>query len=365
MSLYPELDTPAVLVDLAVLEANLRRMADRAINAHVRLRPHAKTHKSVWIAARQTAHGAKGFTVATLGEAEVLADGGVSDILIAYPIVGESKLERLRALAQRLRIIVALDDIRVARDLSRLGRTLDRPVEVMIEVDSGLHRCGRPPGIESADLAEAVARLPGLQLLGLLTHAGHAYRARTSAEREQIALDEARALVETADVLEQRRMPTPELSVGSTPTAASIDVVTRAFPSITEMRPGTYVFNDVNQLVMGVAKEPDCALRVLTSVISRPAMDRMVIDAGTKTLAADSALGGGFGRVAGHPELSIETLSEEHGVVRIPHSSTWKIGERLEVIPNHACVVPNLTDQMFGIQHGGVSRTIAVEARSR
>jgi D-serine deaminase-like pyridoxal phosphate-dependent protein len=362
---YPELDTPAVLVDLTALETNLRRMAERARTAGVRLRPHAKTHKSTWIARRQLANGAGGLSVAKLGEAEIFADDGVTDILIAYPIVGKAKLDRLRTLAERVRVILALDDLVVARDLSSLGLAMGRTLEVMVEVDSGLHRCGRPPGSASASLAAAVARLRGLRLIGLLAHAGHAYRAGSAEEREQIALEEARALVDTAAALRRRGIELSELSVGSTPTAASIDLVTATYPSITEMRPGTYVFNDVNQLVLGVAREKDCALRVLTTVVSRPARERMVIDAGSKTLAADAGLDGGYGRVVGHPDLVITSLSEEHGVVSVPARSRWRIGDRLEIIPNHACPVPNLAVALVGVRDGTVTRTIRVNARGK
>jgi len=360
-----ELDTPAVIVDLDRLEANLSRMADRAARAGVRLRPHAKTHKSAWIASEQLRHGAGGLTVAKLGEAEAFVDAGATDILIAYPIVGNQKLARLRELALRARVIANLDDIAVAEGLSRVARTLPRPLEVMLEVDSGLHRVGRAPGESSAATGRQVSRLPGLNLLGLLTHAGHSYRAKSPQEREAIALDEARALVETADALAQDGVSVHEMSVGSTPTAASLERVKSAYPAITEMRPGTYVFNDANQVSLGVASEDECALRVLVTVISRPAPDRMVVDAGSKTLAADAGQQAGFGRVVGHPEFLVERLSEEHAVVVIPPTATCRVGDRLAIIPNHACPVPNLADSVFGVRSGRVERVIRIDARGR
>ncbi len=362
---YPELDTPAVIVDLAAMESNLVRMADRAKTAGVRIRPHAKTHKSTWIANRQLALGAAGLTVAKLGEAEVFADAGCTNILVAYPIVGGAKLARLHSLAARVRIVVALDDLAVARGIGAVGRQLGRPIEVMVEVDSGLHRCGRTPGKSAADVAAEVAAEPGLRLLGLLTHAGHVYRAGSPAERDEIALEEGRALVTTNEELARRGIEVTELSIGSTPTAAAIGAVARAFPQITEIRPGTYVFNDVNQMLLGVANEPDCALRVLVTVVARPSPDRMVVDAGSKTLAADHGLDGGFGRVAGHPEIIVTALSEEHGVLQIPTASTWGIGDRLEIIPNHACPVSNLADELVGVGGGAVIRVLPVDARGR
>jgi D-serine deaminase-like pyridoxal phosphate-dependent protein len=360
-----QLDTPAVVVDLDRLEANLSRMAECASRAGVRLRPHAKTHKSAWIASEQLRHGAGGLTVAKLGEAEAFIDAGATDILIAYPIVGEQKLARLHELALRARVIANLDDVAVAEGLSRMARSLPKPLEVMVEVDSGLHRVGKPPGAPSAAIAREVARLPGLTLLGLLTHAGHSYLAKSAEERESIALDEARALVDTAEVLEADGLHVREMSVGSTPTSASLERVKAAYPAITEIRPGTYVFNDVNQLSLGVATEEDCALRIVVTVISRPAADRMVVDAGSKTFAADAGLTGGFGRVVGHPEFVVERLSEEHAVVVIPPSATCRIGDRLEIIPNHACPVPNLADSIVGVRAGRVEWLIRIDARGR
>ena len=360
-----ELDTPAVLVDLEALERNLAEMAARAARAGVRLRPHAKTHKTTWIAREQIRHGAAGLTLAKLGEAEVMADAGIDDILVAYPIVGEAKLARLRQLATCARVIVALDDVATAMGLAAVGRSLPRPLEVYVEVDSGLHRCGRPPGVESAEVAERVAGLPGLRLLGLMTHAGHASRAPDSEGRRAVALEEARALVETAALLADRGIEVEELSVGSTPTAAHVAEVRATYPRITEIRPGTYVFNDANQVALGTASLADCALRVLVTIVSRPAPDRAVADAGTKTLAADLGIAGGFGLVRGHPEVRVEALTEEHPVIRIPPETPWRIGDRIEIVPNHACVVPSLADRLIGIRGDRVERAIPVEARGR
>jgi D-serine deaminase-like pyridoxal phosphate-dependent protein len=168
-----ELDTPALLIDLDVLEANLAGMAAVAARAGVRLRPHTKTHKSPVIARMQLAAGAAGITCAKLGEAEVMADAGLDDLLIAYPLVGEAKLRRLRGLLERARVRVSLDSVEVAEGLGRVGRDLGRDVEVLAEVDTGLHRLGRPPGPPTAELVGQVARVPGVEVVGLLTHAGH------------------------------------------------------------------------------------------------------------------------------------------------------------------------------------------------
>jgi D-serine deaminase-like pyridoxal phosphate-dependent protein len=359
---YAELDTPVALVDLAVLERNVEAMGERVRRAGVRLRPHIKTHKSTWIARLQVAGGASGVTVAKLGEAEVMANAGIDDILIAFPLVGRAKLERLRRLAERVNVIVALDDPDVAVGLGEVGRALGRPLEVYVDVDSGLHRTGRAPGAASAELALEVAKVPGLRVRGLMTHAGQSYGARGAAV-EQVAVDEARALADTAAALAEAGLSGLELSVGSTPTAFFCRAARAAAPSLSEIRPGTYAFNDVNQVTIGVAEEADCALTILATVVGRQAPDRMIVDAGSKTLGGEAGVRPGHGRMKGDPTVQIERLSEEHGWCRVPPESSWKVGDRLEIIPNHACLVPNLVGELVGVRGGRAERAIPVEAR--
>src|SRR5205085_1229757 len=199
MTAYPELDTPALLFDLDVLESNVTGMAKVGSDAGVRLRPHTKTHKCPEIAAMQIAAGATGITVAKLGEAEVMADAGQTDLLVAYPLWGEEKLRRLRALCERAAIRVSLDSVEVAEGIGRVGAELGRDIPVLVEVDTGLHRLGRPPLGPTVDLALAIARVPGVEVIGLLTHAGHAYRSTTREDLRRAAEREALDLVETAD----------------------------------------------------------------------------------------------------------------------------------------------------------------------
>ena len=361
---YSDIDTPAVLVDLDALERNMSAMASRAQRAGVRLRPHTKTHKTTWIACRQLEAGASGISVAKLGEAEAMLAGGLRDLLVAYPIVGETKLKRLRALAEQADLIMSLDDVAVAEGVARVARDLGRRLRVYVDVDSGLGRMGRAPGAPTADVILEVARLEGLEVIGVMTHAGHAYRARDSAELRRIALQEAQALADTAAELKRRGFAFQELSVGSTPTAHYIEDVAQKFP-ITEMRPGTYVFNDVNQMALGVAQERDCALTVLATVVSRPAPDHMVVDAGSKTLGADAGVASGYGRLKGPSPGTLRRLSEEHGVVEIQPDAQWAVGDQVEVIPNHACIPPNLTDELIGTRGGVVERRIPVEGRGK
>jgi D-serine deaminase-like pyridoxal phosphate-dependent protein len=359
-----DLDTPALLFDLDVVERNIAEMAAIARDAGVRLRPHTKTHKAPEIARMQTGAGATGITVAKLGEAEVMADAGFDDVLVAYPIVGERKLARLRTLMERCSIRVSLDAVEVAEGIGRVGKDLGRAVPVLVDVDTGLHRMGLPPGAASAQRAADLAAVPGIEVVGLVTHAGHAYRATGPDELRRIAEREALDLLETAEYCAREGLAIREISVGSTPTAR---IVARV-PGVTEIRPGTYVFNDLQQLRLGVATEADCAARVLTTVVARPTDDRFVLDAGTKAFTGDGADGTPFpgrGLVLGRPNLTIEFMSEEHAVGHVAGDRSLAIGERLEVVPLHVCSCVNMFDVAQGVRRGEVEREISIEARGR
>jgi len=364
MTDYPEIDTPALLFDLDVVEGNVAEMAAVTRAAGVGLRPHTKTHKSPELARMQRDAGAVGITVAKLGEAEVMVDGGLNDVLVAYPIVGDAKLRRLRALLERARIRVSLDAVEVAEGIGTVGTELGTPVPVLVEVDTGLHRMGRPPGEPSADLAEAIARVPGVEVLGLLTHAGHAYAATDARELTRIAEREALDLLETAERCRKDGLELREISVGSTPTARLVAQV----EGVTEIRPGTYIFNDVQQLRLGVATQDACGARILTTVVARPTAERFLIDAGTKAFSGDGGSGPPFpgrGVVVGRPDLILDFMNEEHGVGHLTGAAPLAIGERLEVIPLHVCSAVNLFDEASVVRAGRVDRTIPIAARGR
>jgi D-serine deaminase-like pyridoxal phosphate-dependent protein len=327
-------ETPLAVVDMTAMESNLAAMQARAASLGIRLRPHAKTHKSAHVARRQIAHGARGLTAATLTEAEVFADAGVDDLLIAFPPVGEMKLRRLAALAERVsRLAVSLDSLDVAA-------ALPAGVEVLWEVDSGHHRLGTAPGQATLAAVTSLVRAIGAERFrGLLTFPGHAYAVTDRSELNRVAASEHRAMSETAAAIRATGIEVAELSVGSTPTAA----LTGAGP--TEMRPGSYVYGDAQQVVLGVMTVEACALGVVATVVSNPAADRAVLDAGSKALAADSrlALLRGYGMVAGRADLVLERMSEEHGVLVAPEGRTGlRIGDRLVVIPAHCCTTVNL-----------------------
>jgi D-serine deaminase-like pyridoxal phosphate-dependent protein len=356
-----DLSTPAVLVDLDVLERNVARMAGRAREAGVRLRPHAKTHKCPEIARLQRAAGAWGLSVAKVGEAEVFADAGFDDLFVAFPVVGEDKGRRLRALADRARLAVGVDSVEGARTLAAPFRAAGATLDVMLKVDVGYGRVGVLPE-RAVEVGRAVADLPGLRLRGVFTHAGHGYLAEPKAAVDGIALEEGERLSAAAAALRAASLPVEEVSVGSTPTAARAMGVA----GVTECRPGNYVFHDASQVELGTCGLEDCALTILATVVSVPAPDRAVVDAGSKTLSSDPLRPrpGGYGRVLGRASR-VEKLSEEHGVLAVAEGDGFRVGDRVRILPNHACVVANLHDCLVGVSGERVEAVLEVAARGR
>jgi len=345
--------TPVAVVDEEIVERNLARMATVAAAHKVKLRPHAKTHKSSYMAKRQMAHGAVGLTCATFTEAEVFADAGVDDILIAHPPVGRPKLERLAALASRIkRLAVSLDDVGVAR-------SLPESVEVLWEVDTGQHRIGTLPGEPTAEGVRELVKVIGAgRFRGLITHAGFVYAATNQEERQRAADQESDGLLMTAKLLRRDGIAVRELSVGSTPTAG---LALRG--GITEMRPGTYIYGDANQVTLGSQALEDCALAVVATVVATPAPDRAVADAGSKAISADLRVAGldGYGMVLGRSELTVARLSEEHAVLTASGRTGLSIDDRLAIVPSHACTVVNLHPQIL-LMGTSAARWLKVDA---
>ncbi|MFC5651098.1 alanine racemase [Paenibacillus solisilvae] len=353
-------DTPFVAVDLDVMERNIERMAALAKEANVKLRPHTKTHKSPFIAAKQLAAGAVGITCAKLGEAEVMADSGIDDILIAFPLIGKVKLERFSRLLSRARIIAALDDIEVAKGINDVGSFHKRKIPVYVDVDTGLHRMGRSPQESVLHIAQ-IAKLPYIEIKGVMSHTGHAYSKSTEEEIKSVAVQDAEMMYETQIGLEKYGIHIEEISIGATATARFINEI----PHATEMRPGMYLFNDRYVMDAGGAQEGDCAVRVFATVVARPYIDRIVIDAGSKTLALDLYKHGGHGQICNHPNLMISKLSEEHGTLLVEGESDLRIGDVIEIIPNHICPVINLADQIYGFRQGELDQIIPILARGK
>lgn len=329
--------TPVAVRDDAAMERNIAAMATLAAGASLTLRPHAKTHKSTAVAARQRAAGSAGLTVATLQEAEVFAAAGATDIFIAHPPVGSEKQRRLAILRDRgIRLAVALDDV-------NLARAVPQGVEILWEVDTGLHRIGTAPGAPTVEAVRALFDVIGRdRFRGLMTHGGHAYRAVGADQLRRAAGEEAGGVAETATRLRAEGIEVRVVSTGSTPTAGFAPEQA----GITEMRPGTYVYGDAGQVILGSQRLEDCAIVVVASVISTPEAGRAVLDCGSKSVSADRTVAAleGFGMVLGYPHLRIERLSEEHAVVttRAGEATGLAVGERVAVLPAHVCTTVNL-----------------------
>jgi D-serine deaminase-like pyridoxal phosphate-dependent protein len=347
--------TPVAVVDEEVVERNLARMAKLAADHNVKLRPHAKTHKSAYMAKRQMAHGAIGLTCATFTEAEVFAAAGVDDLLIAHPPVGRPKLDRLAALSKWVRrLAVSLDDVGIAK-------SLPESVEVLWEVDPGQHRIGTAPGEPTVKaVLELVRTIGAARFRGLITHGGHVYAATNQNDRQLAADQEAEAVTTTAEMLRRAGIEVRVLSVGSTPTAGLA-----LSAGITEMRPGTYIYGDANQVTLGSQLLEDCALAVVATVVSTPAPDRAVVDAGSKALSADLRVArlGSQGIVLGHEDLTVARLSEEHAVLTSPHRTRFTVGKRVAILPTHACTTVNLHSALMLLSDGR-PQWLRVDARA-
>jgi len=367
-----DLRTPSVLIEHARLERNIDRMQTAATSRGLRLRPHAKTHKSPELARVQIGRGAVGICCAKLGEAEVFARAGIEDIRLPYPL-HPVNADRVLNLLDSTRLSFIVDDANVAKGWSDALHAAGASADVLVKVDVGFHRCGIDP--EAAGAAELVARvasLPGLRFRGLLSHAGHAYHASSDDETAAIAAREASLLNELAGRVRNLGVPVEEISVGSTPTAR----FSLQQKGLTELRPGNYIYYDRTQVALGAATYDDCALTVLARVVSRPAADRVILDSGSKTLALDQARGGiemrGHGAVfesldtpVPDSSLVIERLSEEHATVRVEGDTRLATGDLVRILPNHACVVSNLVDAVWLVNGREVEERIEIAARGR
>lgn len=359
------IDTPAVLIDAAVMEKNIHAMAGLCRANALTLRPHIKTHKSAWLARRQLAAGATGIAVAKLGEAEVMAAQGIKDIQIANEIVSPQKLERLKHLHNTARLTVCTDSLNHAELLSDKFKNERNPLPVLIEINTGLNRAGLTNPEDVLTLAKTLAALPGLCFSGLMTHAGHAYGADSPEKVAEIGHGEGETLVNLAQLLSRHNLTPAILSAGSTPTAVHVAAV----PGLTELRVGNYIFNDLTQVRLGVCSLEDCALTVLGTVISLPeGGNRVILDTGSKILTSDKGAHASqtvthFGYI---PEKNtyLSRLSEEHGIIDAP-AAPFSLGEKVRIVPNHACPVMNLVDEAYLADGDKVIRVISIDARGK
>jgi D-serine deaminase-like pyridoxal phosphate-dependent protein len=359
-----EVDTPALLVDRERLVANVQRFAQIAAQAGVALRPHIKTHKTFEIAQMQLEAGARGITCAKLGEAEVYAEGGVRDIFVAYPVIGQEKARRAAQLARRCHLIVGVESAIGIRRLSEAASAAGITLSVRLELDSGLQRTGVAP--ESAgELCRLILAAPGLQLDGIFTFRGTSFPGAPSKDKDELGRLEGEWMVAQAEHLRAAGIPIAVVSVGSTPTSTAAASV----PGVTEVRPGTYVFFDRMTTRAGVSSPNEIALTILATVVSRPAPDIAVIDAGSKTFCGDivPANAGleGYGVTLDGVSGVVERMNEEHGIVRLTGGYAPAIGEKIAFFPNHVCTTVNLSDELVIVRQGIVEDIWRVAARGR
>jgi D-serine deaminase-like pyridoxal phosphate-dependent protein len=345
MSTLNDLPTPALVLDLQRLEANVTQMAAKTARLGVSLRPHVKTHKCVEIGRLQLEQGARGITVSTLEEARVFADQGFADITWAFPVI-LNRMEEAREIAERVTLRLLVDSVEAVVALEETAF----PFHVWLKVDCGYHRAGVDPAGEAAiELARWLHQSPSLRFDGLLTHSGHAYHPAPSRGIREIAEQERKVMVLLAQRLRLQEIEVPRLSVGSTPAISQVE----SLDGIDEARPGNYVFYDYMQCELGSCSPADCALTVLSSVVSsQPEAGHSVVDAGALTLSKDTGANGAGAPTMGEvfrdyatgrlePDTRLRSLSQEHGILTMP----LPVGTRVRILPNHSCLAAACFDE--------------------
>jgi D-serine deaminase-like pyridoxal phosphate-dependent protein len=363
-----EIPTPALVVDIDKLHNNIDGMAQRARQAGMALRPHIKTHKTPIIAQMQMRAGAVGIVCAKLGEAEVMAQAGIDDILVCYPIVGQDKIERLLNLARWVpRVSTTVDTPAAAQALNDAAVTRGQCLDVLVEVDVGYRRTGIEPGAPLVELVRSIAgTMPGLQYKGLMYIAGGLIQHME--KDKQLAEERAAVKIVTDNValLQANGIETKVVSGGTTPGAQYM----ADLEGVTEYRVGCYVFGDMKYADLGALSREQMALTILTTVVSVPSVpepDHFVVDAGSKTLTHSSALTSpGYGTLVQMPNLTVNVPSEEHGGVYLPTGvQPPAIGTKLDVYPNYVSDVVNLADELWVVQGDDVIAVWDIQARGK
>jgi D-serine deaminase-like pyridoxal phosphate-dependent protein len=353
-----EVDTPALCLDLEKFESNVRKMADMCQERGVGWRPHAKCHKSPAIAQRLLDAGAIGMTCAKLGEAEVFAAAGIGDLLIANMVVGPNKMRRLLELRRVADPIVCVDHHDHIAALGQVMSEEPQPLRVLIEVDIGMQRVGVAPGEPVLELARRVADTRGLQLVGVMGYEGHLLMLSDPAEKDREIRDAIQRLVATADLLRANHLPCPIISCGGTGSY----MVTLDCPGISEVQAGGAIFMDQFYRQRCHVTDFDYALTILATVVSRPAGDRAIVDAGRKTMNMELILP----RVLGRDDIEVTSLSAEHGLLRLENSATQlRIGDRLEFVPGYGDLTTVLHDRFYVFRNNKLAEIWPLEGRGR
>lgn len=344
--------TPALVIDMDCVERNIARAQAICDAAGIANRPHIKTHKSPVLAKMQIAAGAKGITCQKLGEAEIMADAGIDDILISYNLIGDEKMARLGALQAKANVKVAADNPTVIDGLTQAAAISGSPLSVVVECDTGRKRAGVETPTEAIALARQIDGLKGLRFAGFML-----YPTETGWPDAQKFFDEALAGIRA------HGLDAEIVSTGGTPNLKNLGKLRGA----TEHRPGTYIYNDRMQVGYGAATWDDCALNVYSTVVSRAGPDRGILDAGSKTLTADTGGGlDGHGLILEHPEAKIARFAEEHGFLDLARSNTRPaVGDVVRIVPNHVCVVVNMFDEAVIVRGDEIVGTLPIAARGR
>jgi D-serine deaminase-like pyridoxal phosphate-dependent protein len=359
-------DTPALVVDYDITVANLKEMAALCRGAGVELLPHAKTHRTLEFGRLQLEHGASGLSVATIDEAEAFVSDGIPRIFLTYPLVGEMKIRRAGALVRQTNLTVATDSYEGAKAIGRQIDDLGLSVDLYLIIDSGMGRDGATPA-DAPGIARQISDIDGIRLCGIFTHEGQVYRSDGPADLVIQSRLAATQMVEVAQSLRANGQAIETVSLGA---SASVRAVIGA-PGVSQVRPGIYAFNDVGQIAMGTASLKNCSARVIATVVDRPAIDRACIDAGSKALSSDqlpehsSRRFPGYGQLVGQPGWDLHRLSEQHGWLRWignGQPTPLSIGQRVQVLPNHICLVFFSLRESVVIRQGevvGTWRTIS------
>jgi len=356
-----DLDTPALIIDLDIMERNLRRMADYTAQHGLRLRPHTKTHKIPALARQQIDLGAIGLTIAKVGEAEVMLAADPPDLLLAYPIVGRRKLARLMEVAKRAPVTVSLDSLTIARELSDAAANAQVEIGVLAEIDVGLGRVGVQPS-DAVDLARNLAQLPSLRFEGIAFYPGHIKTLDDEGRKALAAL--STLLSSVVRDLKQAGLTPHIVSGGSTPTMFHSHEVAE----MNEIRPGTYIFNDRNTALSGSCALADCAASILATVVSTAKPGQMIIDGGSKTFSSDrtASTDVSFGHVIDAPQAVFTKMNEEHGFIDIQRATeSFSVGDRIRIVPNHVCVAVNLHECVYGVRGDSAEQVWRVEGRGK
>jgi 3-hydroxy-D-aspartate aldolase len=353
-----DLDTPSLLVDLSIMEKNMKRMADFARECGVKLRPHAKTHKVPEIAKMQLETGSRGVCLQKLSEAEVFASQGIGDIFITNEVVGTQKIERMARLAKKLHLGVAVDDPNNLEEISKACSNEGSEIDLYVEVDVGMHRCGVATPKQAVELAELISKQKNVILKGIMGYEGHVADGKTKEERLKACKEAMDIVSETKKGIKDKGLPVDVVSVGSSVSSW----VNAKHPDVTEIQPGMYLFNDVGLVEREVASYDDCALSVVSTVMSKSSPNHSVVDAGSKAFNFDQRR---FPKVKGREGIEVVKFSEEHGWLEMRNENGISLGDRLEFIPYHCCTCVNQHDEMMGMRGSKVEKKWKILARGR